>query len=29
MSSWGLLSGAFEATTQINATVQQAAHVLQ
>jgi ABC-type nitrate/sulfonate/bicarbonate transport system substrate-binding protein len=26
MSSWGLLHGAFEATTQINATLQQAAH---
>ena len=29
MSNWGLLSGTFEAATQINATVQQAAHVLQ
>src|SRR5262245_15156584 len=29
MSSWGLLSGAFEAATQINTAVQQAAHVLQ
>jgi ABC-type nitrate/sulfonate/bicarbonate transport system substrate-binding protein len=27
MSSWGLLSGAFEAETQINADVQRAAHV--
>jgi len=29
MSSWGLLSGAFEAATQINTAVQRAAHVLQ
>ena len=27
MSSWGLLSGAFEAATQINAGIQRAAHV--
>ena len=26
MSSWGVLSGAFDATAQINASVQQAAH---
>jgi NitT/TauT family transport system substrate-binding protein len=26
MSSWGILSGAFEAATQINATVQRVAH---
>jgi hypothetical protein len=26
MSSWGILSGAFEVATQINATVQRAAH---
>jgi hypothetical protein len=29
MSSWGLLSGAFEAAIQINTAVQRAAHVLQ
>jgi hypothetical protein len=26
MASWGLLSGAFDATAQINASLQQAAH---
>jgi NitT/TauT family transport system substrate-binding protein len=29
MSSWGILSGAFEAATQINADIQRAAHVGQ
>ena len=27
MSSWGLLSGAFDAMAQINASVQRAAHL--
>jgi hypothetical protein len=26
MASWGVLSGAFDATAQINAAVQRAAH---